>query len=160
VFVIFSDMSNSFLCINDSLPSEILQKIFLLSTESFNDALLISTTCRLWRKLIFCPFIIEYYWKFDNEHRRKGLVRWWNFDGNANDQSNLFVNFSSADCFLGKCASLTDKKENSEEIDIDESENIIDRGSDYTFAFWFLTTETGNYSLSFLNPLRKKRCLP
>jgi hypothetical protein len=64
-------MANMSPCINDILPSEILQKIFLLSTESFDDALLISTTCCLWRKLIVNPFMIERYWTFDSEYRRK-----------------------------------------------------------------------------------------
>jgi hypothetical protein len=74
--MIISDMSNSSSCINDVLPLEILRKIFLLSTESSNDALYISTTCRLWRKLILNAFMIEHYWTFDNAHRRKGLVHW------------------------------------------------------------------------------------
>jgi hypothetical protein len=156
----FSDMSNSSSCINDSLPSEILQKIFLLSTESFNDALLISTTCRLWRKLIFNPFMIECYWTFDSEHRRKGLVQWCSFDGNVSNRNNLFSNFSSADCFLGKCGSLTPNKENSEEINSDESGNTIDRGNAYTLALWLLIPETGNYPLSLQNPFRKKVFLP
>jgi hypothetical protein len=135
--MIISDMANSSLCINDILPSEILQKIFLLSTESFNDALYLSTTCRLWRKLIFNPFMIEHYWTFDDKYRRKGLIHWWNFNGNVDDQNNPFINFPNADCFLGKCASLTPKKENSESADVNESQYVIDRGDDYTLALWF-----------------------
>jgi len=144
-------MTNSSSCINDILPTEILQKIFRLSTESFNDALYISTTCRLWRKLIFNPFMIEHYWTFDNEHRRRSLVRWWNFDGNISDLNNRSVNFPTTDCFLGKCISITYEKENSTKLIIDESQNVLDRGYNYTVALWLLITKTGNYYLSFEN---------
>jgi hypothetical protein len=143
--VIISDMSNASSCINDVLPSEILQKIFLLSTETLKDALSISTTCRLWRKVIFNPFMITRYWTFDNEHRKKGLIRWWNFGDNVNDQNNSFINFPIADCFLGKCVSLKDDVEIPETIKAGEYQCVIDRGYDYTVAFWLKSIEKGNY---------------
>jgi hypothetical protein len=142
--VIISDMTDCTSYINDVLPSEILQKIFLLSTESFKDALRISMTCRLWRALIFNPSMIQHYWAFDNEHRKKDLVRWWNFNENVNAENNPFVNFPTADCFLGKCVSLAIKKTNSQEIKVDESQYVIDRGHDYTLAFWLRINDTGN----------------
>lgn len=141
-------MTNSS-CINDVLPLEILQKIFLLSAESFDEALNISATCRLWRKLIFNPFLIEHYWTFDNKHRRKDLLHWWNFDGNRNDQNNPFINFPTTDCFLGKCVTLIDEKEKSKRNQIFDSKCIIDRGSNYTVAFWLLIPKPGNYYSSF-----------
>jgi hypothetical protein len=94
--------------------------------------------------------MIEHYWTFDDEHRRKGLVRWWNFNRSVSDQNNPFVNFPTADCFLGKCASLTHEKENSKQIDVNESQYVIDRGCDYTLALWLLITEISKCSSSFV----------
>lgn len=156
MIIFISDMSNSSTCINDLLPLEILQKIFFLSAESFKDALSISTTCRLWRKLIYDTFIIERYWTFDNEHRKRNLVYWWDFDRNVNGQNNPFADFPTKDCFLGKCASLTYENENSTQINIDESKYTIDRGSDYTLALWLLVTETGNYYFYYKNLIKDK----
>jgi hypothetical protein len=138
-------MANRSSCINDILPTEILQNIFLLSAASFNDALRISTICRLWRKLIFNPLMIKRYWTFDNQHRKENLIHWRNFNETDNDQKNPFVNFYTTDCFLGQCADLTSKKVNSEQIEIDESQYIIDRGSNYTLALWFSVPEAGKY---------------
>ncbi|CAF0752005.1 unnamed protein product [Adineta steineri] len=141
VYGVFSDMSKPSSCINNILPPEILQKIFLLSAESLHDALHISTTCQLWRKLIFNPFFIEHYWIFDDKHRKKGLIRWWNFNENIPDQNNPFRNCSITNCFLGKCANFRDDSEITEE---EVPKNTIDRGSDYTIAFWLLIPEIGD----------------
>jgi hypothetical protein len=46
---------------------------------------------------------------------------------------------------------MTYEKENSKNIIIDESQNVIDRGHDYTLALWLLITKTGNYYSSFKN---------
>lgn len=142
-------MSESSLCINAVLPQEILQNILFLSAKSFTDALHISSVCSLWRKLLFNTFIIEHYWKFDNEHRKEGLVHWWNFNGNMNDEKNLFIGFPIMDCFLGKCASLAHQEKNSTEANTENSQYTIDRGSDYTIAFWVSISDLGN-SLKFL----------
>lgn len=132
-------------CINDVLSVEILQKIFLLSAESFNDALNISKTCQLWRKLIFNPFIIEQYWRFNDKHRKSGLVQWWNFNEQINNQHNPFVNFPTVDCFLGKYVCIIHTKENYDKVNINDAKCVIDRASDYSLALWFLTHEKGNY---------------
>jgi hypothetical protein len=142
--------TTSSFCINDVIPSDILQNIFLLSADSFNDVLRISATCQLWRKLIFNPFMIEHYWTFDDEHRKKSLVRWWNFDANVSDPGNPFGIFPTVDCFLGKCA-LINEKVTSEEIVSDEFQYDIDRGSDYTVALWLFIGAPGNYYSSFKN---------
>lgn len=136
-------------CINDILSSEILQNIFLLSAESFSDVLRISVTCKLWRKLIFDSFVIAHYWKFDNEHRRQGLLQWWNFEGHTTDQLNPFIKCPITDCFLGKCISVTNANESSENIPVEIPEITIDRGSNYTIALWIKITEIGNYCFSF-----------
>lgn len=130
-------MVNSTPSIHDLLPSEILQKVFLLSAPSLSDLLRISKTCRAWRKLIFNPYMIEPYWRFDETHRRKGLLKWWNLEAMDDDPTtNPFAPFPRMDCFLGKCAVISGQ-------DIDAFENIkkefqfdIDRGQNFSVAFW------------------------
>ena len=138
-------MANRSSCINDILPTEILQDIFRLSTPSFHDALRLSTICRLWRKLIFNPLMLKRFWTFDNRHLKKDLIHWWNFNGTGNEEKNPFVNFNTTNCFLGRCANLTSQKADSEKKEINESEYLLDRGSNYTVALWLSIPEAGNY---------------
>lgn len=140
-------MSCSVICINNVLPTEILQKIFQLSAESFSDALVLSTTCRLWRKLMFNQLMIRHYWRFNDKYRKKNLVRWWHFnDDDVDGSSNPFIKYKKTDCFLGKCTILSSKSDDNNDIPV----TLIDRGQNYTVAFWICFNEKGKRSCKYI----------
>ncbi|CAF1118908.1 unnamed protein product [Didymodactylos carnosus] len=100
--------------INDILPSELLYDIFVrLEFSSFEQLLAVSSTCKLWRRLIFDEWFLNKYFAFNHQ---KYLIGYWKFDeGHEHigkdssaiiEKSNISVwgKPTVENCFIGNCA--------------------------------------------------------
>ena len=139
-------MAPSSTCIHEVLPTELLQKIFLLASPTLSDLLRISQTCRAWRKLVLNEFLIRQYFAFDDNHRRKGLVKRWSFDEEVDNPTDYpFYWCRLADCFLGKCALMSQSHIEAAKRPKTEFEFGIDRGQNYSVVMWLKFDELGEY---------------